>query len=68
MNEFSIPLQPLTTATGSQSSKPITLSPQVMDALRYWQSCPEEDKEAAAAFVRELLAQQTQQKGTTDAK
>ncbi len=58
MDSFSIPLQPLVTATGTQSSEPITIDVAVWDALRYWQSCDEEDKEAAAAFVRQLLDEQ----------
>jgi hypothetical protein len=65
MNEFTIPLQPLTTATGSQSSEPITLDPALWDAIRYAADCAEEDKREAWDYVRALFKQQ-QQKGTSD--
>jgi len=58
MNEFTIPLQPLTTASGTTSSAPITLDAQTWDAIRYAADCAQEDKREAWAHVRALLAAQ----------
>ncbi len=57
-DSFSIPLQALTTATGTQSSASLTLDPQVWDAIRFAADCAECDKEEAWAYVRALIEQQ----------
>lgn len=43
---LSIPLQPLTTVTGSHSGAPVAIAPELLDAVEMWR-CILDDDEAA---------------------
>lgn len=61
---FSIPFtQGAITATGTHHGEPVVLPPALVDAITYWQSCPDDEVEAAAAHVN-LLINNSQKEGT----